>query len=60
MRAEIYPIECVPCGRLAIMPRPRAGKGIWQIQFDDEKAVLINSECFVRTSGAKGPPHDSP
>jgi protein-tyrosine phosphatase len=25
MRAEIYPIEDVPCGRLAIMPRPRAG-----------------------------------
>jgi protein-tyrosine phosphatase len=25
MRAEIYPIENVPFGRLAIMPRPRAG-----------------------------------
>ncbi len=25
MRAEIYPIDDVPCGRLAIMPRPRAG-----------------------------------
>jgi len=25
MRAEIYPIEGVACGRLAIMPRPRAG-----------------------------------
>lgn len=25
MRAEIYPIAEVPCGRLAIMPRPRAG-----------------------------------
>jgi len=25
MRAEIYPIATVPCGRLAIMPRPRAG-----------------------------------
>jgi len=25
MRAEIYPIDSVPCGRLAIMPRPRAG-----------------------------------
>ena len=25
MRAEIYPIEGVPTGRLAIMPRPRGG-----------------------------------
>src|SRR5579859_1067025 len=25
MRAEIYPIANVPCGRLAIMSRPRAG-----------------------------------
>jgi protein-tyrosine phosphatase len=25
MRAEIYPIADVPCGKLAIMPRPRAG-----------------------------------
>jgi protein-tyrosine phosphatase len=25
MRAEVYPIAAVPCGRLAIMPRPRAG-----------------------------------
>jgi protein-tyrosine phosphatase len=25
MRAEIYPTADVPCGRLAIMPRPRAG-----------------------------------
>jgi protein-tyrosine phosphatase len=25
MKAEIYPIENVPCGRLAIAPRPRAG-----------------------------------
>ncbi|HXG11595.1 MAG TPA: hypothetical protein VNK04_17705 [Gemmataceae bacterium] len=25
MRAEVYPIADVPCGRLAIMPRPRAG-----------------------------------
>jgi len=25
MRAEIYPIDGVPCGKLAIMPRPRAG-----------------------------------
>jgi protein-tyrosine phosphatase len=25
MRAEIYPVPNVPCGRLAIMPRPRAG-----------------------------------
>jgi protein-tyrosine phosphatase len=24
MRAEIYPIAAAPCGRLAIMPRPRA------------------------------------
>jgi protein-tyrosine phosphatase len=26
MRAEIYPIPIVPSGRLAIMPRPRAGE----------------------------------
>ena len=25
MRAEIYPIKGLPCGGLAIMPRPRAG-----------------------------------
>jgi protein-tyrosine phosphatase len=25
MRAEVYPIADVPCGRLAIMPRPRSG-----------------------------------
>jgi protein-tyrosine phosphatase len=25
MQAELYPIEGCPCGRLAIMPRPRAG-----------------------------------
>jgi protein-tyrosine phosphatase len=25
MRAEVYPITATPCGRLAIMPRPRAG-----------------------------------
>ena len=25
MRSEIYPIGDVPCGKLAIMPRPRAG-----------------------------------
>jgi len=26
MRAEIYPIGGLPCGKLAIMPRPRAGE----------------------------------
>jgi protein-tyrosine phosphatase len=25
MTAEVYPITAAPCGRLAIMPRPRAG-----------------------------------
>ena len=25
MKADLYPIDGVPCGRLAIMPRPRAG-----------------------------------
>ena len=51
MRAEVYPISDCPAGRLAIMPRPRAGDWLedeaasWRRQgLDTVVSLLENSE----------------